>query len=126
MGDHQVGADVGPGFEGLVDGLGVPDGVLERPVAIVVLLSCAALDAVLDKSYVAGPAGQSFRDERVTEAVVADQVAGKFWWTNKTCMSVSRVTCLVFVMEGVTEGKDGPREVCGSSRARPRLVPVKS
>ena len=62
--------------EGFVDGVAVPDGILERAAAIVRFLPRAALHVILDALDAVAVAGRLLRNEGATKTLVLDQIAG--------------------------------------------------
>ena len=54
----------------------VPDGILERPAAVVRLFRGAALDAVLDAFDAVEVPGRKLGDETTAKAVLLHQMAG--------------------------------------------------
>ena len=95
--DDQVRLEVRPGLEGLVDAVGVPDGVLERAGAVVVVLGRPAVDAGTGCTRSRRPC----RPRRSVTNVQRNRCrwtrcpamwpnwAGKFWWTKRTCIGSS-------------------------------------
>src|SRR5205085_1915223 len=74
--DDQVRLYVGAGRQRLVDGVRMPDGVLESPAAVVRLLSGAAANVVLDALDAVADAGRLLRDEGAAPAPIPRQVGG--------------------------------------------------
>jgi hypothetical protein len=62
MGNYQIGADIGPAFQGLVSSVRVPDGVLEATTAKVCSSSGTALGSIADAgdacNLTLGPLGE--------------------------------------------------------------------
>jgi hypothetical protein len=61
-------------FSALVDRVGVPDRVLERARAVVIVLRCTALDLILNAFDAARPPGRLLGNKGAAEAVIATQV----------------------------------------------------
>ncbi len=76
MADDQVGCQVGVRFARLVNGMGVPDRILERAAEIMRRGARTATGLVLDLAHSVPDTGGSFRNKVASPALRPDQVAG--------------------------------------------------
>ena len=75
MADDQIGRQVGVRRARLIDGVGVPDRVLERSAEVVRRGACTAAGLVLDLAYAVPDSAGGLRNEVALPALRPDQVA---------------------------------------------------
>ena len=76
MTHDQIGPDFRASFHRLVDGVGMPDTVLEGTAAVVGLPGGTSLNAILNPPHAAFVARRPLRHESTLEAVLPDQMTG--------------------------------------------------
>ena len=76
MSDDEVRPDVGPLLERLIDGMRMPNGVLETPAAIVSLFGGAATQVILDTFDAGCHTGRMLRNESAAKTLVASKPSG--------------------------------------------------
>jgi hypothetical protein len=76
MADDQVGRQVGRRLTRLVNGVGVPDGILKGSAEVVRRGACASAGLVMDLAHAVPATGGGFRNEVALPALRPDQVAG--------------------------------------------------